>query len=813
MIQEKGISCYHCGQPCVEEVFQVSEKSFCCFGCKTVFEILNENDLCEYYSYDEKPGVTLRHVSGETYTYLDEPSVRRKLLEFDSPSFARVRFYVPAIHCISCIWLLENLQRLRKGIVKSEVNFAGKTVRIDFNPGEIKTSTIAQLIASLGYIPQISLEDEHNQKTPNQSLITKLAVAGFAFGNIMMLSFPEYLGVDGSEETMRMVFSYLNIVFAIPVVAYSGRDYFINAWKSYSQRQINIDVPIAAGLLALFLRSTYDILFHTGPGYMDSLAGLVFFLLIGRWFQSKTYESLAFDRDYKSYFPLAVHKWSETGWVPVIVHDLRTGDRIRIRNMEIIPADSRLISNEAYIDYSFVTGESKPLKSTAGDQVYAGGRLIGHPVELTVTKEISQSHLTSLWNNQVFQKPDESRYKMKIDLAARYFTWVVMGIACVTAVVWYLYDPSRLWLVLTSVLMVACPCALALAAPFTYGSMLRVFGRNGFFLKNADVIERLAGIDAIVFDKTGTLTHGAADVKFIGALDDRQLAWVKSLTAASTHPLSNMITKSIHRATVEAKDFKELAGKGIEGVFEGSLVKVGSAAYAGFESASTELSTKVFVSIDGNPSGHFRIETCLRTQIKDLVGRLKEKYVALLSGDHDSDKARMKTIFPDHVSLLFDQNPHDKLAYISNLQRSRKKVMMMGDGLNDSGALRQSDVGVAVTDDTGVFTPACDGILLGDKIGQLDRFLQLSKSAAIILKFGFAISFFYNIIALTFAVTGYLTPLVAAILMPISSISVVGFSTLAVNFISKSILHPGIPETGSQELRLVELQAAGVMTN
>jgi Cu+-exporting ATPase len=782
--------CYHCGEPCTTEVFAAQDKNFCCHGCKTVFEILSENDLCEYYSFDEKPGVSLRHVSDETYAYLDAPSVRKKLMEFDSLSFGRIWFYVPAVHCISCIWLLENLQRIKKGVIASEVNFAGKMVRIDFNPEELTPGQLAQLLTSLGYVPQINLEGEKKRTEPlNKVLVTKIAVAGFVFGNVMMLSFPEYLGVNDDDLGLRLIFSYLNLILAIPVMLYSARDYFVNGWKTFTQRQINIDVPIAAGLLALFFRSAYDIISHTGPGYMDSLVGLVFFLLIGRWFQSKTYESLAFDRDYKSYFPLAVMRWAGTDWAPVVVHDLQVGDQIKTRNLEIIPADSILLSPVAYIDYSFVTGESKPVQVKAGEVVYAGGRLLGQPVELTVTKITSQSHLTRLWNNHIFQKPEESNYKKIIDNAARRFTWVVMGVAVVTAVVWYFLDPSQMWLVLTAVLMVACPCALALAAPFTYGNMLRVFGRNGFYLKNADVIERLAGIDSVVFDKTGTITHGAANVVFVGVLSNEQQSWVKTLTASSTHPLSNLITKSLTAfPSVPVQEFIERAGKGIEGTFDGSYVKVGSADFTEFTGDREDVSSKVFVSIDGEVRGHYRIETSLRPEIKGLVVRLKEKCLALLSGDHDGDQARMKSIFPEHVQLLFDQSPHDKLDYISTLQRGGKKLMMIGDGLNDSGALKQSDVGVAITDDTGVFTPACDGILMGGKLAQLDRFLQLGKSATTILKIAFGISFFYNIIALSFAVTGHLTPLVAAILMPISSVSVVGFSTLAVNWVAKRTL-------------------------
>ena len=780
------VKCYHCGQQCEEEVLKLEEKSFCCYGCKTVYEILNENNLCEYYAFDKNPGVNLRHVSDETYAYLDEAAVKKQLLEFDSTSFARIRFYVPNIHCISCIWLLENLQKLQTGVLKSEVNFSGKTVRIDFNPELVSLSKLGRLLASLGYAPRINLNKQDKPVAPaSQQLVIKLAIAGFAFGNVMLLSFPEYLGLNESDVALQRLFSWINIGLAIPVMFYSGNEYFANAWKSFKQRQINIDVPIAVGLLALLLRSVYDIVSQTGAGYLDSLTGLVFFLLIGRWFQSKTYDSLAFDRDYKSYFPLAIQKWVQYEWRAVVVYELEPQDVIRVRNMEIVPADSILKSDEAYFDYSFVTGESKPVKAVRGELVYAGGKLVGQPVELVVQKKTAQSQLTSLWNESAFQKPNESVYKRVIDRAARRFTWIVLLLAIGTGVFWFYYDASRMWLVLTSVLMVACPCALALATPFTYGNMLRVFGRYGFYLKNADVIERMAAINTLVFDKTGTITHGASAVNFVGFLTAQEYGWIKLITSTSTHPLSNLIAKHIlNKSDAVIDELKEFPGKGIQAVIAGKSIRLGSALFTGNEGGG-EAASRVFVSIDGLARGYFEIETSVRPAIKGLVARLGTQVKALLSGDQPIEAGRMRAVFPASVSLLFNQSPHDKLNFISDLQKQNHKVMMIGDGLNDSGALQQSDVGVAVTDDTGVFTPASDGILAGNMLGKLDSFLRLAKKSTVILKTGFVISFCYNAIALSVAMSGFLTPLIAAILMPISSVSVVGFTSLAVNWVAR----------------------------
>jgi len=781
------VNCYHCGSLCEEKVILSGNNSFCCTGCKAVYEILNDNNLCEYYELDRTPGVSLLHVREESYAYLEEPQVAKKILAFSSDSFCRVQFSIPAIHCISCIWLLENLQRLNEGVVKSEVNFSRKQVTIDYSPAKVSLSAIARLLASLGYAPSISLEGQTKASPTNHTLITKLAIAGFCFGNIMLLSFPEYLGLNELDHELKLVFSYLNLFLALPVIIYSGQEYFIAAWRSYQQKQINIDVPIAVGLAALFLRSSYDILSHTGPGYLDSLSGLVFFLLIGRWFQSKTYDSLAFDRDYKSYFPLAINKKIKEEWKPVLVQDLEKGDVIRVRNMEIIPADSYLRGVEAFIDYSFVTGESKPVYATVGDFIYGGGRLIGQPVEFVVGKKISQSHLTSLWNNEIFQKKEESQYKKIIDKTAQKFTWAVMGLSIITALYWWLMAPSQMWLVFTAVLMVACPCALALAAPFTFGNMLRVFGRNGFYLKNADVIERLASIDTIVFDKTGTVTYGASALKFIGHLTDEELGRIKALANSSTHPLSQLVSQSISFESLETiTDFSEIPSKGIQGVIANHLIKLGSPSFVSFEDEKNP-NSRVYVSIDGMARGHFNIETTIRPGMKALINKLDPKApIYLLSGDQGAEEERMKNVFPDDAKMHFNQSPLDKLHFVSNLQQNGFRVMMIGDGLNDSGALKQSDVGIAVTDNTGVFTPASDGILKGEVLQNLNQFMKLSKSAITILKIAFGISFFYNIIALGFAVSGNLSPLTAAILMPISSVSVVGFSSLAVNWVARN---------------------------
>jgi Cu+-exporting ATPase len=318
--------------------------------------------------------------------------------------------------------------------------------------------------------------------------------------------------------------------------------------------------------------------------------------------------------------------------------------------------------------------------------------------------------------------------------------------------------------------------------------MLRVFGKNKLYLKNADVIERLAAVDTIIFDKTGTVTRGRdPKIAVQGSFEERELSAIKVLTSYSTHPLSKLITKSLSSPSADVSDFKEIPGKGIQGAVDGIIYRIGSALFTNSVHARDNGASRVFVSIDGIPRGHFTVRTSIRENVSSMIARLGQKCRALLSGDRDSDRDAMREIF-GHAELLFDQSPQDKLRYIADLQRRGKKVLMIGDGLNDAGALKQSDVGIAISEDSGVFTPASDGILYADNLQLLDKFLALARLSTTIVKAGFAISFVYNAIALGFAVSGHLTPLVAAILMPISSISVVSFTTLAVNFSAKKKL-------------------------
>ena len=484
------------------------------------------------------------------------------------------------MHCSSCIWLLENLFKLNTAITNSTVNFVRKELSVKYLHEKISLKDVVVLISSIGYEPQINLDSTEKkiQKKSNKDLYYKVGVAGFCFGNIMMFSFPEYFSITVSDGLLKSFFGYLNLLLSLPVFFYSASDYFISAYKGLKKKIINIDVPLSLGVLVLFIRSAYELLFLSQAGYFDSLAGLVFFLLIGKILQEKTYDAMNFERDYKAYFPLSVTIKQNEIEKSIPVSNLMVGNRILIRQNEIVPADSILMNGDGFIDYSFVSGESHPVHKVSGEMIYAGGRQKSGLIELEVIKEVSQSYLTQLWNNDTFNKKSESQFTNFSNAVSKYFTIIVLLIAVIAAAFWYQTSTFIAINVFTSVLIVACPCALALSTPFTLGNTMRIFGRNKFYLKNSNVVEMMAKINSIVFDKTGTITEsGKSDILYSGRiLNPTELKCIKSLVRSSTHPLSKKIFDSIDvKEYFPVTKFNEPTGKGIEGVVYGlSLIHI-----------------------------------------------------------------------------------------------------------------------------------------------------------------------------------------------------------------------------------------------
>lgn len=798
-------SCCHCGEKCADEIIYFEDQTFCCDGCATVYDLLKENDLCNYYQIDGAQGISPDNsfFKGK-YDYLDLPQVSDKLIEFTDGRLSRINWLIPKMHCSSCIWLLEQLYRINPAIRSSVVNFPEKKVRITYDSTLIKLSELAGLMSKIGYEPYISLDDIEGKKIKkwNRTRLYKIGMAGFAFGNIMMLSFPEYfsLGQDSPDPQLRMVFDGLNLGLSLPVLLYCAADFFKSAWVALKGKYLNIDAPIALALLSVFFTSVYQIFTQTGPGYFDSFAGAVFFMLIGRYFQDKTYAGISFERDYKSYFPVAVSLIKEGTEIRKPITELVKGDYILVRNEELIPVDGVLKSPRALIDYSFVSGEAAPLKRQKGDTIYAGGKQKGTAIELEVLNQMSLSYLTQLWNEDAFSSQKEDQDKTLAYRINRYFSSIVLIIAAATFLYWCLIigNTETAFKAFTTCLLVACPCALVLSSTFTNGNLLALFGKNRFYPKNAHTIERLAKIDTVVFDKTGTLTNvHDAEIEFLGEeLTTEELVMVKTLAVQSAHPLSRLLAKELSPISASKRilvNYVETGGSGIQAFWGNRIVKLGSAKWVGAinENEDRQNTSKVFVSIENEIKGYFSVKSKYRNELATTVSTLQKSgfETYLLSGDKPTDQLFLTKIFGKASSLIFEQKPEQKLHFIQNLQKNaNRNVLMVGDGLNDAGALRQSNVGLAVSDDINNFSPACDAIVEGSQLAKLPAYIELAKSGQKIIKASFVISLLYNLFGLVFAVTGNLSPIIAAILMPVSSITIVGFTTIASNLAASRCL-------------------------
>ncbi len=781
--------CYHCGEDCGTVPISFREKLFCCNGCKMVYEILSQSNACDYYKYEVHPGLKAGNGEvGSRYAYLDNEEIRGDLLEFTGDGVSKVRLFIPAIHCSSCIWLLENLQRLNDGVIHSSVNFVKKEVVITFHDARISLRQLIEMLAAVNYIPQLTtdtLQKEAKRKI-NRGIYYRLGVAGFCFGNIMLFSFPGYLSVnDAVENLLRQNFGLLNILFGIPVAFYSGSVFLISAYKGLKKKFVSIDVPIAIGILVLFFRSAYEIISGTGAGFMDSLAGLVFFLSIGRWYQDKTYQALSFERDYRSYFPVAVTIIADSGSESIIpIKNLKTGMRILVRNQELVPADALLVKGDGSIDYSFVSGESSPVARKEGERIFAGGRQAGASIELIVEREVAQSHLTELWNQDMAGMEKSTRWDSILDVISRYFTVMILLLSTVSGIFWWCYNPSMAFLVVTAILIVACPCALAMTYPFSLGGAMRVFGRNNFYLKRTGVVEALSRIDTIVFDKTGTITRNdgfGADFGSLAVSHD-QLHCISSLVRHSTHPASVAIYRQLQGfAPLPVTGFNEVPAKGIEGHVQGHFLKIGSEEFVTGTKTMTAAGGRVFVAFDDEIAGFIGISNQYREGMKEVLEELATRYeLHLLSGDNDAELPNLLAFFPSRDHLNFNKSPREKLEYIRDLKARGKKVLMIGDGLNDAGALRESDCGISIADDIYHFSPACDAILESGRFSHLPYFLDFSRTSMRIVFISMGLSFLYNVVGLSFAITGNLSPVVSAILMPLSSVTIVAFVTLSV---------------------------------
>ncbi|XMD34534.1 MAG: heavy metal translocating P-type ATPase metal-binding domain-containing protein [Candidatus Karelsulcia muelleri] len=783
--------CFHCGNKCITNKICFNKFFFCCDGCLTIYNLIEKSNLKKFYELNKNPGFSPETEKKYNFSFLDTKTIFRKIVSFSDKNFTIVRFTIPSIHCSSCIWLLENLNKLEKKIINSTVNFTKKSIYITYKNSGYKLSDLAKLLTKIGYKPSITYGNLNSIPIYNRNFfVYKIVISFFCFGNIMLLSFPEYLGSNRDEwfRTHNTFFRLIMFFLSLPIIFFSSIDYIQSAFLGLKNKSLNIDFSISLGILVLYFRSLYEIISNIGSGYFDSLSGLVFFLLLGKFLQLKTYKYLSFDNNYQYFLPIYSTKLINNLEKNILISNLKKGDFIIIKNEEIIPADSILIEGLAIIDNSFLTGESNIKSKKLGDYIYAGAKQKGGRIKLKIVKDVDKSYLHNLWINEAFRKK-KNIINTKLNLISKYFTLFILIISVISGIFWYFKNVNRVFEIISSILIVACPCGLALSPSFIFGNVIHILGKKGFYIRDISSIEQIYKITSIIFDKTGTITElEKSNIKFIGPkLELNKKLKIISLLKNSNHPLCKIISNKLSNlnetelVTNLVTNFEESPGKGIKGLVNGIEIKAGKSnnSLSSDNFKNEKKTTKVSISFDKKKIGYFLVKNFYRKNLKKIFKFLGKKYkILILSGDNDKEKKYLKSLLPAKSKLYFFQSPMDKYKKIKNLQKIGEKVLMFGDGINDSIALKQSDIGIVISNNQS-FCPNCDIIMDASSFDKIPIFFKYSNISSKLVRISFVISIIYNLLGLSFALTGNLTPIIAAILMPLSFLSVLIFSLLS----------------------------------
>lgn len=778
--------CFHCGDVNPKNAEVYDEKRFCCNGCVQVYRLLSDAGLDEVYKNESF--LPTANQGKKDYAYLDLPDIQEKLIRYESDGLKVVSFELPTIHCASCLYILEAMPSWQDGVKRLDVQFSSKRAIIYFDPKVIALSEIAKRLHSIGYPLNINLDTNEKRVDGAKRYIAPLAVAGFCFGNIMMFSLPEYLGLDNQTYLQfGHLFRYLSMILALPVMLYAANVWHRSAYQALKRKVVTIDLPIVVGIWVLFLRSVYEVVVLHQPGFFDSLAGLVFFLLIGKWYQQKTFDRLSFDRNFTAFLPLVVNIEDSNGKLSQkSASDIRKGDVLFLRHGEIIPADARLLSEEASINYSFITGEAEPELVKQDTQLFAGGSVQGKAIRVEALRAVEESYLHALWDAR--RKGVKSKFQNITDSVSAGFSKAILAVAALGFLAWLPFDASTAAMVFTAVLIVACPCALALAAPFSMGSGIRTLAKRGVYIKNPDAMERLGTVDHLIFDKTGTLTHSDREkIAYEGTpLSFSEKEWLAATVKQSAHPVSVALATYLNlESDTDPTSFKEEEGKGITATFGEHTVRVGSAA---FTQSDEREGARVYVQIDGQSVGHFLWKNNYRNDIDAMLNTLGKSYpIGLLSGDGDAEREALYDLYKDWNSMAFRQKPDEKMDTVESLQESGQKVLMAGDGLNDTAALKSAWFGLAVSENTQSFGPSSDGIIESQNLHKLPDVLTYAQKLQRVTKESLRLSLIYNVLGLSFALAGVLTPIYCAILMPLSSVTVVGYVVLREQAVRRKI--------------------------
>jgi len=773
------------------------EEQFCCAGCEAVWQLLHECDLTEYYRLRDAYGEDLprpARVSGKSFEYLDDPQFLSRFGTSRTNGGILLEFYLEGVHCIACSWLVEKILMEREGARFARLDIGKSTLEVIFNPTEVAPSRLASTLDRFGYIPHIVAEDGVSiaRKKETRRLIARMGVAGACAMNIMLLAVSQYGGdFTGIDAGFSALFRWVSLGLALPAVLYSAFPYYRGAWNGLRRRMLHMDLPISLGIVSALLVSVLATVQNRGEVYFDSVCMLIFLLLAGRLLLQRA-GRWASDAGAQllSLTPRMAHMITDGDTHDMLVSDVHLGDSLRVLPGEIVPVDGTLCSKAAWISESHLTGEAVPVRYSREEMIYSGSIVEQSPIDIMATAVGESTRLSQLADMMREASARRAPIVSLMDRIAGYFVGGVLGLAATTAVVWYFIDPSKMLWNTAALLVVACPCALGLGTPVALAVAMGRAARRGIFIKGQDGVERLASVDHAILDKTGTLTEGRLSIVESRYDDDEAqpdiLSAVAALEKLSGHVIASAF-EGIETKYVHAESCRVRPGAGVEGIVDGIEYAVGSesfireriselpTAFSEFaEQSAARAMTLVWVGRNGQVVTVFALGDRIYHDARRSVDRTRAMGLDLeiLSGDQS---LAVERVAKDLKIEYFTGGvtPEQKLKHVESLLEQGYRVAMVGDGVNDAAALSRATVGISPAGSAEVARNAAD-VFISNHRGPaaIADAIQLSRRAMKVIRFNLAVAVAYNVIGAMLAITGHVGPLFAAILMPISSVTV-----------------------------------------
>lgn len=791
-----AVPCQHCGLPAPAPE-DPETPAFCCPGCRAVYQRLSEAGLCDFYALRDRMGEAASGVQGEwavgdaAYAHYDDAAIFPQAASEETGT-AEATLHVSNVHCTACVWLLERLTEVVPGVVRSRLDLGRRRLHVSWDPTRVKLSQVGAYLHGIGYPthPLGGAAEEAKRREVRTRLI-RLAVAFACAGNIMLVAIAGYAGEGEMEHSFDQFFRWVSLLLALPAVTWAAWPFYRGALAGLRVGVAHMDLPISLGLLGGFSASAYATVVGDGPVYFDSVATLVFLLLLGRYLQSRGEEAAMDSADLMhALTPGSTRRLEDGRWVPRAVAALVRGDRVRVENGERFPVDGALAGidggGRAHADLSLLTGESRPVELEVGGPVFAGTTNVARAVEVEVHSTGGATRIGRLLEMTETATDRRAPVVRLADRISGWFVSAVIGLAALSGAIWWQVDPSMVFQVVVALLVVSCPCALGLATPMAVTVARGRAAATGLLVRTPDALERLAQARRVVLDKTGTLTEGRMSVEdawFDGPVPH---AWIAALESRSRHPLAQAIVQWAGPTPHEAEAVEEVAGRGIVGRVSGHELRLGNPALVDAGAFASRLitvarsgRTPVLVEVDGRTVGLLAVGDRLRADTEEAVARLKAMGLALAirSGDHPEVVAGVaaRLGLDDAEGATAPEAKADAVA-------DGGGTIMVGDGVNDAPALRSADVGVAVYGGAEAALAVADVYATREGLLPLVELIEGARRTMRTIRRNLVFSLLYNVLFASLAIAGYITPLAAAILMPISSLTVVASSVFARTF-------------------------------